>query len=306
MNKKNKSVLGKGLNSMLGGGEFGSLAKGFVPTTDGGSKIANIALKDIIPNPEQPRRSFDEEALRELAESIKHLGLVQAITVRPNGEGRYIIISGERRYRASQLAGLREVPAYIREIAEGEVLELALVENIQRENLNAIEIALAYQGLIEQSGATHEAIAERVGKKRSSITNYLRLLRLPSEIQLGLSERKLEMGHARALLQVEDPERQMELYHMTIKEQLSVRDVEEIARAIREGQPAEDLTHAKTKTEAKLRPDAYNSLEQHLAKVFGVKVRFKYSNKGKGSINIPFASEEEMERLIALLQKIQG
>lgn len=305
MNKKNKSVLGKGLNSMLGGGGLGSLATDFAPTTDGGNKIASLPLVDIIPNPEQPRRSFDHEALEELASSIKNLGLVQPITVRPTGGGKYLIISGERRYRASQLAGLTSMPVYIREIAEDAVLELALVENIQRENLNAIEIALAYQGLIEQSGATHEAVAERVGKKRSSVSNYLRLLRLPSEIQLGLSERKLELGHARALLAVEDPERQMELYNLTVREQLSVREVEEIARAIREGQ-APEAPAKLTSQQPTLRNTSYDSLEQHLAKVFGVKVRFKYGNKGKGSINIPFTSEEEMERLISLLQKIQA
>lgn len=290
---------------MLGGGGLSPLVAGLPATTDGGSTITSLSLSDIQPNPNQPRRSFEPEALAELAESIKHLGLIQPITVKPDGSGRYLIISGERRYRASKLAGLQFVPVYIREIEQDELLELALVENIQRENLNAIEIALAYQGLVEQTGATHEAIAERVGKKRSSVSNYLRLLRLPSEIQLGLSERKLDMGHARALLQIDDTERQLELYHLTIKEGLSVREVEEMAGAIKAG-ILPDTSVVNERGNSKLKePNTFATLEGQLAKVFGVKVRFKH-NKGKGSISIPFANEEEMERLIALLQKIQA
>lgn len=305
--KKQKTVLGKGLNSMLGGESFSNLTAVQHITSDGASTIATLPLSLLEANKEQPRRHFDPEALAELAESIKHLGLVQPITVQPTSEGRYLIISGERRYRASMMAGLETVPVYIREVTNKEALELALVENIQREDLNAIEIALAYQGLLESiEGSTHEGIATRVGKKRSSVSNYLRLLRLPAEIQLGLSQRKLEMGHARALLQIEDAERQMELYHLCINEQLSVREVEELARAIKEGAKEEDLAPTKaSKSSLSTRPMEYKALEQHLAKVFGSKVSLRCNPKGRGSISIPFASEEEMERLIALLQRIQ-
>ncbi len=300
--KKNKSVLGKGLNSMLGGSHGVSIID--TPRTDGGTSIANIALDKIYPNESQPRQHFDEERLSELADSIRQLGLVQPITVYPDSAGRYCIISGERRYRASKLAGLSEIPAYIREVEDKEVLELALVENIQRENLNAIEVALAYQGLLERTGATHEAIAERVGKKRTSVSNYLRLLRLPSEIQLGLSEHKLEMGHARALLQIEDTERQMELYHLCIQEGLSVREVEEIARAIKEGKNNEEVPAPKAKSQAN-NTKIYKTLEEHLGKVFGSKVSLKCNPNGQGRISIPFSSESDMERLIALLERVQ-
>lgn len=305
--KKQKTVLGKGLNSMLGGEMLSSFTAPQHITSDGASTIATLPLGLLEPNKEQPRRHFDTEALEELAESIRHLGLIQPITVQPTDEGRYVIISGERRYRASVMAGLEQVPVYIREVKDAEVLELALVENIQREDLNAIEIALAYQGLLESmQGSTHEAIATRVGKKRSSVSNYLRLLRLPAEIQLGLSERKLEMGHARALLQIEDAERQMELYHLCVNEQLSVREVEDLAKAIREGVQEEEAMPKPTKGgKQTVRPAEYKALEQHLGKVFGSKVSLRCNPKGKGSISIPFASEEEMERLIALLQRIQ-
>lgn len=305
--KKQKTVLGKGLNSMLGGETLASITTAPLVTSDGASTIASLPLSLLRPNREQPRRHFDSEALAELAESIKHLGIVQPITVQPSDNGHYTIISGERRYRAAQIAGIESVPVYIREVNDKEALELALVENIQREDLNAIEIALAYQGLLEHiEGSTHELIASRVGKKRSSVTNYLRLLRLPAEIQLGLSERRLEMGHARALLQIEDAERQMELYHLCISEQLSVREVEDLARAIKESIKEEDLAaeQATPKTASKRLPE-YRALEQHLGKVFGSKVSLRCNSKGKGSISIPFANEEEMERLLALLQRIQ-
>lgn len=291
---------------MLGGGSASAFGTDFVPHTDGGNTIASLALELIYPNPDQPRQSFDEERLSELADSIRQLGLVQPITITPDGAGRYRIISGERRYRACTMAGLSEIPVYIREASDGETLELALVENIQRENLNAIEIALAYQGLVERTGATHEAIAERVGKKRASVSNYLRLLRLPSEIQLGLSQHKLEMGHARALLQIDDTERQMELYQLCLREGLSVREVEEIARAIREGQSEEESVEpSKAKPTRPANQEVYKSLEDHLGKVFGSRISLKCNAKGKGSISIPFASEAEMERLIALLERVQ-
>lgn len=305
--KKTKNVLGKGLNSMLGGEGLGILDAQPATIGEASDTIAMLPLECLQPNGEQPRRHFDEATLDELAASIRHLGVIQPITVQPATAGRYTIISGERRYRAAQRAGIQAVPVYIRETKGSELLELALVENIQREDLNAIEVALAYQALVEHTGATHEAVAQRVGKTRSNVSNYLRLLRLPAEIQLGLSQRLLEMGHARALLQVEDPERQMELYQLCISEGLSVREVEELARAIKEGGAEEPAKQpASTDTKAAPRPTEYKALEQHLASVLGTRVSLRCNPKGKGSISIPFRSEEELERLLALLQRIQN
>lgn len=302
MTKKQKSVLGKGLNAMLGGETLSTLRHTDSPSAlEGGHTIGKLPLDKIYPNPNQPRTHFDQESLTDLANSIKHLGLIQPITVRPDGKGAYLIISGERRYRACKLLNISHVPVYIRDVVAEEVLELALVENIQREDLNAIEVALAYQHLSEQTGATHEEIARRVGKKRSSISNYLRLLKLPAEIQLGLSEQALDMGHARALLQIDDAERQMELYQLILNEGLSVREVEELARAIKTNHTPIDKPTQKKKDSN----TAYLALEKQLSKAFGVKVRFSHNEKGRGSINIPFTSEEEMERLISLLQRIQ-
>lgn len=305
MTKKHKTTLGRGLNALLGADgteHFDALTS----STDEAQtpSIAMLPLSQIQPNPHQPRQHFDAEALSELAESIRALGLVQPITVQ-RVEGGYQIISGERRYRAAQEAGLSELPAYVRTLADVDIMELALVENIQREDLNAIEIALAYQTLIEQTGATQDSVAKRVGKKRATVSNYLRLLRLPSEVQMGLSQRKLEMGHARALLGVEDPERLLELYHMTLNEGLSVREVEELARAIQQGGEEEEQ---QPKVEPAKKPspsEGFRELEQHLGRVFGSNVRFRCSKQGKGSISIPFSSEEDLDRLIALLQRIQ-
>lgn len=310
MSKKYKPALGKGLNSLLGGGapieDLEALSRPTSPTERGtASAIQELPLNLIVPNSGQPRRSFDQESLEELAASIRELGLIQPIAVQPMEDGTYRIISGERRYRACQLAGLETMPVYIRPIQQGEILELALVENIQREDLNAIEIALAYQELLERTGLTHEALAGRVGKKRATISNYLRLLRLPSQVQLGLSQRLLEMGHARALLQIEDPERLLELYQMILQEHLSVREVEEIARAIKQGDGTnETLEEPQPKAKPNLSPE-YQSLERHLAQVFSSKVSLRCSAKGKGHISIPFANEEDLERIMLLLERIQ-
>lgn len=300
MSKKNKPALGRGLNTLLGG-ESAMIA---TPPQEG--NIALLSLDKLIANQEQPRQLFTEDSLVELAESIKHLGIIQPLTVRPEqGTGKYLIISGERRYRAAQIAGLSTVPVYIREAKSGELLELALVENIQRENLNPIEISLTYQRLLEQSGKTQEALAQRVGKKRSTISNYLRLLQLPAVVQLGLSEQRLDMGHARALLQVEDPERQLELYQMILDQSLSVREVEELARAINNADSVDPPKKpSKAKSSRGHLPEEYHTLEQHLGKVFSTKVSLLY-NKGKGKIAIPFDSEEELERIMHLLERVQ-
>lgn len=301
MSKKNKPALGRGLNTLLGGTTTALVSK----PQEGG--IAMIALEQITANKEQPRQHFAPEALRELAESIKHLGIIQPLTVRPEeGSGKYIIISGERRYRAAQLVGLKVVPAYIREAQGSQLLELALVENIQREDLNPIEIALTYQRLLEQSGSTQEALAQRVGKKRTTISNYMRLLQLPAVIQLGLSEHRLDMGHARALLQVQDAERQLELYQLILEQSLSVREVEELARAINNAdESATQLEPVASKHRPTRLPEEYQALERHLGQVFASKVSLRYSSQGKGKITIPFASEEELERIVLLLERVQ-
>ena len=295
---KNKNVLGRGLGNLLGGETASAALQGPV-------SIQELPLEKIAPNPDQPRKHFEQEGLEELAASLRALGLVQPITVQALPSGSYQIISGERRWRAAQLAGLKTLPAYIRSTQEGELLELALIENIQREDLNAIEIALAYQQLIEQHGLTQAKLAERVGKKRVTISNYIRLLQLPAEIQLGLTQRLIDMGHARALLQVEDTERQIELYNLIITEHLSVRAVEELARAIAEEPEATPLPTPQSQQPAKAERKDFKLLERHLAQVFSSQVTLRCSASGKGKLTIPFSGDEDLERIMQLLERIQ-
>lgn len=295
---KNKNVLGRGLGNLLGGE---TATQALQSTTS----IQELPLEKIAPNPDQPRKHFEQEALEELAASLKTLGLVQPITVQALPSGSYQIISGERRWRAAQMAGLKTLPAYIRATQPSELLELALIENIQREDLNAIEVALAYQQLTEQYGLSQSKVAERVGKKRVTVTNYIRLLQLPAEIQLGLTQRLIDMGHARALLQVDDTERQIELYNLIVTEHLSVRAVEELARAISEAPETTPLpTPQHQQTEKTERKD-FKLLEQHLAQVFSSKVTLRCSASGKGKLTIPFSGDEELERIMQLLERIQ-
>ncbi len=295
---KNKNVLGRGLGNLLGG-ETASQA--LQSTTS----IQELPLEKIAPNPDQPRKHFEQEALEELAASLKVLGLVQPITVQALPSGSYQIISGERRWRAAQMAGLKTLPAYIRATQPSELLELALIENIQREDLNAIEVALAYQQLTEQYGLSQSKVAERVGKKRVTVTNYIRLLQLPAEIQLGLTQRLIDMGHARALLQVDDTERQIELYNLIITEHLSVRAVEELARAISEAPETTPLPTPQHQHSEKTERKDFKLLEQHLAQVFSSKVTLRCSASGKGKLTIPFSGDEELERIMQLLERIQ-
>ena len=296
---KNKNVLGRGLGNLLGGETASAALQSTV-------SIQELPLEKIAPNPDQPRKHFEQEGLEELAASLRALGLVQPITVQALPSGSYQIISGERRWRAAQLAGLKALPAYIRSTQEGELLELALIENIQREDLNAIEIALAYQQLIEQHSLTQAKLAERVGKKRVTISNYIRLLQLPAEIQLGLTQRLIDMGHARALLQVEDTERQIELYNLIITEHLSVRAVEELARAITEEPEATTpLPTPHPQQPAKAERKDFKLLERHLAQVFSSKVTLRCSASGKGKLTIPFSGDEDLERIMQLLERIQ-
>ena len=295
---KNKNVLGRGLGNLLGG----ETSPEALQST---ASIQELPLEKITPNPDQPRKHFEQEALDELAASLKTLGLVQPITVQALPSGTFQIISGERRWRAAQMAGLKTLPAYIRATQPSELLELALIENIQREDLNAIEVALAYQQLTEQYGLSQSKVAERVGKKRVTVTNYIRLLQLPAEIQLGLTQRLIDMGHARALLQVEDTERQIELYNLIIAEHLSVRAVEELARAIAEAPEATPLPTAQHQHPEKTERKDFKLLEQHLAQVFSSKVTLRCSASGKGKLTIPFSGDEELERIMQLLERIQ-
>lgn len=295
---KNKNVLGRGLGNLLGG----ETAPQALQST---TSIQELPLEKIAPNPDQPRKHFEQEALEELAASLKVLGLVQPITVQALPSGSYQIISGERRWRAAQMAGLKTLPAYIRATQPSELLELALIENIQREDLNAIEVALAYQQLTEQYGLSQSKVAERVGKKRVTVTNYIRLLQLPAEIQLGLTQRLIDMGHARALLQVDDTERQIELYNLIITEHLSVRAVEELARAIAEAPETTPLPTPQPQQAEKTERKDFKLLEQHLAQVFSSKVTLRCSASGKGKLTIPFSGDEELERIMQLLERIQ-
>ena len=305
MTKTKSKPLGRGLNTLLGSSTDTLTTDSLLDSVLGTPAIGTLPLAQIRPNKDQPRKDFDEERLEELAESIRTLGLVQPITVEPLGDGTYQIIAGERRWRAAQHAGLKEIPVYIRTTNASERRELTLIENIQRQDLNAIEVALAYQEILESQQLTQEELARRIGKKRSSIANYLRLLRLPAEIQLGLTQRLIDMGHARALLQVEDPERQMELYQLIRTEHLSVRAVEELARAISETPQTEDNTDVPTPKGKRIERAEFAMLEEQLTHLFASKVTLRSSDSGKGKLTIPFANDKELEHILLLLERLQ-
>ena len=272
--------------------------------TQGSSNLNEIAIDQIEPNPDQPRREFDPEALQELANSIKTLGIIAPITLRQVSENRYQIIAGERRWRASQLAGLTRIPAYIRTVEDENVMEMALVENIQREDLNAIEIALAYQHLADTTGMTQAKISERVGKSRAAVTNYLRLLKLPAQVQMALKDKEIDMGHARALLSLDSPTQQIKLFKEVQKQGYSVRKVEEMVQLLKDG---ENLQATKKAVSTSQLPQEYAALRQRLADFFQTKVQMSCSPKGKGKISIAFDSEEELERIMNVLdRKVEG
>lgn len=289
-------ALGRGLDALISTQEV---------HTSGSSTINEIELDKITANPNQPRKEFDPTSLQELADSIAEIGIVQPITLRQMSDDTYQLIAGERRWRASKLAGLRTIPAYIRTADDENVMEMALIENIQREDLNSVEIALAYQHLIEQYDLTQERLSERVGKNRSTITNYLRLLRLPAPIQMALQNKEIDMGHARALLAVDNPTLQIKLFHEIIKEKLSVRKVEEMVKALLEGESVKAGSKKITPKGAKL-PEEYNILKDSLSKFFQTKVQLTCSEKGKGKISIPFTNEEELERIIELFDRLKN
>ena len=272
--------------------------------TAGSSSISEIALDKIYPNPDQPRRTFDEEALQELAQSIKEHGVISPITLRKDADKRYMIIAGERRFRASKMAGLSAIPAYIRTAKDEQVMEWALIENIQREDLDAIEIALAYEHLAEATGMTQEKIAARVGKSRTAITNYMRLLRLPAQVQIALKNKEIDMGHARALLAITSPSAQIKLFKEIQKNGYSVRKVESMVQMLKNG---EDIKLAKKKiTSQSQLPEEFNLLKDRLSDVFKTKVQMSLSPKGKGKISIQFANEEELERIMNALDSVNN
>lgn len=289
------NALGRGLDALISTESV---------STQGSSTINEVALEQIEANPNQPRREFDQTALQELANSIKELGLVQPITLRQVADDKFQIIAGERRWRASQLAGLKAIPAYIRTIKDENVMELALVENIQREDLNAIEIALAYEHLLEKSGMTQEKVSERVGKSRAAIANYLRLLKLPAQIQMSLQKKEIDMGHARALLSIDSPSLQLKLFKDIQKNGYSVRMVEGLCQQIKNGKDTQSAKDNVTKRSHL--PEEFNLLKQRLSSFFDTKVQMSYNANGKGKISIPFASEEELEHIMAVMDKMKS
>jgi ParB family chromosome partitioning protein len=294
MSKQTKSALGKGLGALITMEDL---------QTSGSSSINEVELSKITPNPDQPRSVFDQEALEELAVSIQSLGLIQPITLREVGNDRYQIISGERRYRASIIAGLETVPAYVKKASDENIMEMALIENIQREDLNPIEIALALQALIDNYKLTQEKLSERIGKKRATIANFLRLLKLPAEIQMGLrdKDKPFDMGHAKLLLSLDDPSTQLMIYKQIIEYGFSVRRTEEIVKAISE---EENISKPVKKVKSKT-PSEYDLLKKHLSDFFGSKVAFSINEKGVGKISIPFASEQDLERIMQLFDTIK-
>ena len=291
-----RNALGRGLDALLSMDEV---------QTEGSSSINEIELSKIVVNPNQTRHEFDETALQELADSISEIGIIQPITLRKLSDDEYQIIAGERRFRASQRAGLKSIPAYIRTADDENVMEMALIENIQREDLNSVEIALAYQHLLEQYGLTQERLSERVGKKRTTIANYLRLLKLPAPIQMAIQNKQIDMGHARALVTLGDPKLQVKIFEEIIEHGYSVRKVEEIVKSLSEGETVKSGGRKIAPKRAKL-PEEFNMLKQQLSGFFSTKVQLTCSEKGKGKISIPFNNEEDLERIIGILDTLKN
>lgn len=290
-------ALGRGLDALL---------QTEVIQTNGSSNLSEVRMDDISPNPNQPRHEFDDDSLQELANSIRQIGLVQPITLRDMGDGTYTIIAGERRWRASQRVGLTTIPAYIRTVDDENMLEMALVENIQREDLTAIEVALAYQSLIEQYSLTQDQLSERVGKNRATIANYLRLLKLPASVQMALRNKEIDMGHARALLSISDPKAQLKVFSEMKKGRMSVRQIETMAKQLSEGDSVKTKTGKRIKQKGSNLSADYNLLREGLRKIFKTKVEMTCSNTGKGKISIPFSNESELERIIEMFDKLRS
>ena len=291
---KQKFTLGRGLDALISTEAV---------RTSGSSSIGEIEIEKIFANPNQPRRDFNEEALQELADSIKELGVIQPITLRKMDDGTYQIIAGERRFRASQIAGKTTIPAYILKADDEDTMEMALIENIQREDLNPLEIALAYQQLIEQHNLSQEQLSKRVGKGRATIANFLRLLKLPATIQVALKEKRIDMGHAKALLSLDSHSDQINIFHDIEKNSYSVREVEEMVRKVKEGEENQSTTVTKG-TASKKQDAVYHQLKKHLTQFFQTPVQLTCSEKGSGKISIKFKNEKELERIITIFDKL--
>ena len=294
---KRKGGLGRGLGALIEG-SYDKKVEAPPIAANPANVVGEIPLNQIETNPYQPRTHFDQESLEELAASIRVQGIIQPITVRQLDSGAYQLISGERRYQASKLAGLEAIPAYIRKANDQQMLEMALIENIQRENLNAIEIALSYQRLLSECSLKQEELGERVGKKRTTVTNYLRLLKLPPDIQIALRDNLITMGHARALINLENIDLQLEVFRRIVDEELSVRKVEEIVRKLgnreKVNKPAVQANDKNLDTEVK-------KVESRLSTYFGTKIQVKSNKSGKGEIKIPFLSVDELNRILEIL-----
>ena len=291
--KKFGPALGRGLDALISTEDV---------RTEGSSTINEIDINLIERNPNQPRREFDEEALQELADSIAEIGIIQPITLRELENGRYQIIAGERRWRASQKAGLSSIPAYIRTASDEKVMEMALIENIQRQDLNSIEIALAYQHLIDEYNLTQEKLSERVGKKRATVANYLRLLKLPAPVQVAIQNHHIDTGHARALLALDDPRTQLKLFKEIQDKGYSVRQVEDLIKKINEGNHG-NLSQAQSVVKSKQMPEEFEKLRGLLSRQIGVETKVSCSPKGGGKVSIPFKNLDDLRRIVSLFQK---
>lgn len=289
-------ALGRGLDALISDDEV---------QTSGFSSINEVELSKIVPNANQPRREFDEEAMQELADSIAEIGIIQPITLRKMDNDTYQIIAGERRWRASQMAGLNTIPAYIRTADDEHMMQMALVENIQREDLNAIEIALAYQNLMEQAHLTQDGLSEKIGKNRATIANYLRLLKLPAQVQMALRNKTIDQGHARALLGLDSPALQVKLFNEIQERGYSVRQVEQMVKALNNGETIESGRRKLTDKKTQRLPEEFTALKGKLSDFFQTKVQMTCSPAGKGRITIPFATEEELERIISLFDRMK-
>jgi len=288
-NKSNPKKLGRGLDTLLGNAAT-EVKEALKSTT-----FEELPIDQIHPNPDQPRKQFDNEALAELAESIRMNGIITPITVcKDASRGGFMIIAGERRYRAAQMVGLAKMPAYIREVDDDKVLEMALVENIQREDLNAIEIALTYSNMATMYNMSQEQLAERVGKKRATVANYLRLLDLPAEIQIGVRDHMIEMGHARAIAGLNSPEKQLSVYYKVIAEGASVRRTEQLCREVDNPKAKQERKSAETE-----------AIEESLRLIFGCDVKVNYSDKGSGDVKIKFRNDTEFEKLLSIIEKLK-
>lgn len=289
-------ALGRGLDALISDDEV---------QTSGSSSINEVELSKIVPNANQPRREFDEEAMQELADSIAEIGIIQPITLRKMDNDTYQIIAGERRWRASQMAGLNTIPAYIRTADDEHMMQMALVENIQREDLNAIEIALAYQNLMEQAHLTQDGLSEKIGKNRATIANYLRLLKLPAQVQMALRNKTIDQGHARALLGLDSPALQVKLFNEIQERGYSVRQVEQMVKALNNGETIESGRRKLIDKKTQRLPEEFTALKGKLSDFFQTKVQMTCSPAGKGRITIPFATEEELERIISLFDRMK-